>query len=141
MEGHRGAEASCATPQLGQGKFLLPWSKYPDAMQGASGRDVKRLRHLSGCPQAPFCPALLSKLGFISSWKEGKWRGRRPKQESGDREIRTMEGSERFLMQSTEGDAAWDYACKTQVFVFVNSRPTVLLQKKKHTGNQKKPQP
>lgn len=45
-----------------------------------------------------------------------------------------MAGSERFLMQSIKGGST----CKTQVFVFVNSPRTVLLQKKKHTEKPKK---
>lgn len=124
----RGRGELCHTAAGPGEEFLLPWSK---------NQDFRRLRHLSGCPQAPFCPALLSKLGFISSWKEGKWRGWRPKQASRDREGRTMAGSERFLMQSIEGGSA----CKTQVFVFVSSPRTVLVQKKKHTGKPKKKNP
>lgn len=124
----RGRGELCRTAAGPGEEFLLPWSK---------NQDFRRLRHLSGCPQAPFCPALLSKLGFISSWKEGKWRGWRPKQASRDREGRTMAGSERFLMQSIEGGSA----CKTQVFVFVSSPRTVLVQKKKHTGKPKKKNP
>lgn len=121
----RGRGELCHTAAGPGEEFLLPWSKH---------QDVRRLRHLSGCPQAPFCPALLSKRGFISSWKEGKWRGWRPKQASSEKEGRTMAGSERFLMQSIKGGST----CKTQVFVFVNSPRTVLLQKKKHTGKPKK---
>lgn len=83
------ALSSCAAHQLGQGQdaFLFTCRSTPDvSWQGAGGLDVKRLSHLPHCLLAPFCSALWSKAGFISSWKEGKQNGGRPDQASGVRE-------------------------------------------------------
>lgn len=83
------AVSSCAAHQLGQGQDMFPFTcrSTPDVFcQGAGGQGVRRLSHLPHCLLAPFCSALLSKAGFISSWKEGKQTGGRPDEASGDRE-------------------------------------------------------
>jgi len=102
-----GAPCSHAAHHPGPGHARSP-EKQPAVSKGAGA--PRGPSNLWACLEAPFGSALLSKLGFISSWKEGKWSGWRPKRASPDREIRVImiKGSERLLMQSIEEDSNRD---------------------------------